>query len=114
METPLELALPDPPRAIPVEDFFVTDNEQLLHLSLRDQHAIKRILVGSRQHPCPNPVVVGHRQTQELFPVKIASEVLYQLRSGRQPTESKLRCNLPSGNCADKNAAVRLGNQLPA
>src|ERR1035438_4477944 len=105
---------PDPTHTILIEDFLFADDKQLFDLSLRNQHAVKRILVGSGQHPRTNSMVVRHWQTQELFPVKIASEVLDQLGSARQPTQSKFRCNLPSGNRADKNAAVRLGNQFSA
>ena len=60
-----------------IEDFFVADNEQFLNLGLRDQHAVERILVGSRQHPSADSVLVGHRQAQELLQVKVAFEVLY-------------------------------------
>jgi hypothetical protein len=41
-------ASPHPTHTIPIKDFLVADDKQLFDFSLRNQHAIKRTLVGSR------------------------------------------------------------------
>ena len=112
--SPQYVSSPDPAYAILIEDFLVADYEQLFNLSLRDQHPVKWIPVRSWQHPGADSVVARHGQAQKVFPVNISTEVLHEIEGGRQPSKSELRGNLPSGNSANKNAAIRLSNQFSA
>src|SRR5271154_2825619 len=84
---PTICALPDTPCSVLIEDFLVAHDEQRLHLSLGYQHSVERILQRPGQLPSTNSVIQRNGQTQKTFPREIASEVVYQLRSARDPSQ---------------------------
>jgi hypothetical protein len=53
---PVAATLPNPFDPVPVEHYIIAHNRQILRQRLRNQHAVERILVRSRQQAGSNAV----------------------------------------------------------
>ena len=69
---------PEPSGIIGIEDRVVAHDGQILRLALRDQHAVKRVLMWAWQKPGSNPVFHGNGQLLKSFTCEAACEARCQ------------------------------------